>query len=204
MAHREFIHASRDVVSLLTYLFDSGMQVMLDSPQPEPRPYIVPATEIPQIEKGAFFIYHKEWVFGAFQMYPVTGGCNDGKYFVQPRVNFSPISIQFSGERVDQGQRRFGAAAVSMHDDWLEMPGNHLHPRPPEVCEWFQQIVSQLSSRVVIRVGVHKYFVCREVLSDPLAVACLPPFDYIPWNSNLLGPHPKRGGKARGNYGVNP
>ncbi len=186
MPDREFIHSSNDVASTLNYAFDSGMHIIDDTPQLQPKPYMLMRSEINKIEKGIFYLFRPEWVYGQFQMMTIPDGCNRGKYSVQPRVNFSPMTIYFSGEQKYQGKRKLGTATVSSHSDWLELPTMVTHPTLPEVYRWFKNIVAHLASDIIIRAGVHKYHVCRGVLADPTAKQCLPPFDFIPWNSESL------------------
>jgi hypothetical protein len=186
MPDREFIHSTSDVTSALNYAFDSGLLVRLDEPQTEPRPLMLTRANVADITKGVFFLFRPEWVFAPFQTMLISGGHNRAKYDISPRVNYAPISVSFQGERIDQGRRRFGNCVVSCHRDWLEMPAKIVRPSPPEVQEWWKRIVKHLSSGVVVKAGVHRYHICRGVISDPSAADSLPPFDFIPWGREVL------------------
>ena len=192
MADREFIHSSADVASTLRYAFDSGLQVRLDDPQVEARPRILSWADIGHVDSGVLFLFRPEWVFGPFQITQISGGYNVGKYDVAPRVNCAPLTVYFQGERMSEGRRLFGSCVVSSHSEWLEMPAKVLHPTPPDVHLLFKRIVAHLSSGIVIKAGVHKYHVCKGVISDPNAAECRPPFDFIPWSKELLYPRAKR------------
>ena len=186
MPDREIIHCSKDVFSLLAYAIDSGMQVMVGAPCPEPLPWILNYEDLTGLERGVFYLFRSEWVFGAFQVMPIATGYNRGKFFVQPRVNYSPITAYFGGERETEGKRRFGGGTLSFHSDWLQEPGKTLHPTPPDVKGSFESLFEHLTSGVVIKAGVHRYDVCRGVIADPSAGRCGPPFDFIPWSDELL------------------
>src|SRR2546422_9477438 len=101
MPDREFIHSTSDVASTLLYALDSGLQVMVEDPQSEPRPCMLTQTDVVGIEKGVFSLFRPEWVYGPFQIMRISAGCNAGRYDVSPRVNFSPITVYFGGERTD-------------------------------------------------------------------------------------------------------
>ena len=96
MPDREFIHSASDVASALLYAIDSGLQVMLDSPQTQPIPRVLTRDEAAKTEQGVFYLFRPEWVYGPFHMMDISGGYNKGKYFVQPRTNFAPISISLA------------------------------------------------------------------------------------------------------------
>jgi hypothetical protein len=191
MPSSEFIHSSSDVASTLLYAIDSGLQVRLDEPQLEPFPRMVTRSEVAEIIRGVFFIYRPEWYYGPFQIGAIPGGYNVGKYSVSPRINCSPITVYFQGERMDQGRRRFGDCLVSSHPDWLEMPAKIVRDTPPDVKEWFKRIVAHLSAGVFVKAGVHKYHISKGVMADPAAAECLPPFDFIPWGSEVLRRSPQ-------------
>lgn len=186
MPDREMIHSTSDVTSALLFALDSGLQVRLDDPQPEPRPHLLERSEIGKIERGIFFLFRPEWVYGPLQIFPISGGHNRGKFDVSPGVNVSAISLYFSGERINHGRRRLGAGAVSFDRNWLEMPAKAVRPTPPEVAVWFKRILGHLLSGLSVKAGVHKYELCRGVTSDPNLGECLPPFDFIPWNSDMI------------------
>jgi hypothetical protein len=186
MPDKEFIHSTVDVSSTLLYALDSGLTVMTDESQPDPQPRTLSRTEAASSERGVFYLIHPEWIFSDFQTMVISGGYQAGKYFIQPRVNFTGITIYFGGERIDQGRRRFGDCVVSWHRDWLEVPGNVLRPAPPDVAKWYKRILKHLSSGIVVRAGVHRYYVSRGVLADPSAIECIPPFDFIPWGPEVL------------------
>lgn len=188
MADREFIHSSADVTSTLLYAFDSGLQVRLDEPQVEARPRMLSRTDVGQVDSGVLFLFRTEWVFGPYQIMPISGGYNVGKYDVSPGVNHASLTVYFQGERMNEGRRLFGSCVVSSHSEWLEMPAKVLHPTPPEVHLLFKRVVAHLSSGIVIKAGVHKYNVCKGVINDPDAVECRPPFAFIPWSKELLHP----------------
>jgi hypothetical protein len=187
MPDREFIHSTADVASTLLFALNSGLLVMVDSPQQDPSPCMLTPEEAAKVERGSFYLFRPEWVFGPFQTMVIPSGHNEGRYFVQPRTNFAPVSVYFPGERIDHGTKRFGGAVVSWHRDWLEMPAKKVRPTPAEVQEWFKRINKQLSTKIVIPAGVHRYHVCKGVLADPTAPDALPPFDYIPWGKDVLG-----------------
>lgn len=193
MPDREFIHSTSDVTSTLLYAFDSGLQVMLDEPQPEARPCMLTRADVAAIKRGQFFLFRPEWVYGPLQTMVISGGYNRGKYDISPRVNYAPISVSFHGERMDQGRRRLGGCDVSCHSDWLEMPAKIVRATPPEVRDWWKRIVAHLSSGVVVKAGVHRYHICKGVIDDPIAEECLPPFDFIPWGSDVLRPRKANG-----------
>jgi len=81
---------------------------------------------------------------------------------------------------------------VSWDREWLEMPAKIVHAAPPDVREWWKRFVAHLSSGVVIKAGVHQFHVARGVLADPNSNKCLPPFDWIPWGSEVLQPENRR------------
>jgi hypothetical protein len=186
MPDTELIHSSADVPSTLLYALDSGLQVMVDEPQPEARARTLSRAEAGKTERGVFCLIHPDWIFGPSQTMAIDDGHNKGKYFVQPRVNFTGVTAYFGGERIDQGRRRFGSAAVSWHRDWLELPKKILWPAPPDVAKWYRRIVAHLSSGLIVKAGVHRYRVSRGVLADTAPSACLPPFDFIPWGADVL------------------
>jgi hypothetical protein len=186
MPDRELIHSTADVSSMVLYALDSGFQVMLDSPQPEPRPRMLARMDVNTFKEGVFLLFRPEWVYGNFRFMPISDGFNCGKFFVQPRTNFSPISVYFSGERIVEGQRKLGAGTVSFDRDWLELPAKALRDTPPDVEVWFKRIFTHVASRAVIKAGVHRYYVCRGVIADPNREDCLPPFDFIPWPNETL------------------
>lgn len=194
MPDREFIHTTSDVASTLMYALDSGLQAMLDAPQPESEPRMLDRSEVVNIERGCFELFRPEWVFGALETTVISSGYNRGKYFVQPRVNYAGVSLYFHGERMDHGRRRLGGAAVSFHREWLEVPAKIVRATPPEVEVWFKRIVAQLSSGITVMAGVHKYHISKGVMADPTATECLPPFDFIPWGPEILQhPIPPKG-----------
>src|SRR5579863_4590032 len=178
MPHREFIHTSSDVASLLLYALDSGMQVRLDEPQTERHPRILSRADVTTFDRGIFFLFRPEWVYGPFQTTEISGGYNRGKHFVMPRVNYSPIEICFQGERDELGRRRLGSGILSFHNDWLELPAKVLHRPPPEVKEWFKRMAVHLLTPLAINAGVHRYYLSRGVVADPDSVRCVPPFDF--------------------------
>ena len=186
MPDREFIHSTADVASTLLYAFDSGFQVRLDEPQLEPEPRMMSREEVANVVRGAFFLIRPEWVFGPLHTMKISGGYNIGKYFVQPGVNYASITLHFQGERIDQGKRRFGSGVLSFDRDWLGLPANNVRLTPPDVQFWFKRILQHLFSKIVIKAGVHRYHVCKGVINDPTVAECLPPFDFIPWDKELL------------------
>ncbi len=191
MPDREFIHCAGDVASVLAFALDNGFQVRLDEPQPLPRPRFIDRNEVSQLDRGIFFFLRPEWIFGDYQITEILGGYNKGKYDISPRVNNSPITISFHGEREQEGRHKLGGAVVSCHREWLEMPAKVVHLSPPEVKDWYKKIVTHLSSGVSIKAGVHRYYLTRGVVADPHAGECLPPFDYIPWGPEVIH-SPKR------------
>lgn len=98
------------------------------------------------------------------------------------------MTIYFQGERFDQGRRRLGNGVLSFHRDWLELPGKVVYPTPPEVGVWFKRIAAHLFSGIVVKAGVHRYHACKGLIADPTSAECLPPFDFIPWNRDVLKP----------------
>jgi len=186
MPDREFVHSTPDVATTLLFALDAGFQVRLDEPQVEPRPLMLSRAEAAEAKRGAFFLYRPEWMFGELQTMAISGGYNQGKYFVQAGVNSSPITVFFNGERIDQERRRLGSGVASFNRDWLELPAKRLMRSPPDVQIWFERIVKHMFSKVTIKAGVHKYHVCKRVLADADAADCLPPFDFIPWGANVL------------------
>lgn len=186
MPDREFIHASADVSSTLLLALDSGLLVMLDEPQAEPTPRMLSRADVAHLKEGSFYLFRSSWVFGPFQTMAILAGFNEGKYFVQPRVNFTAVSVYFGGERLDHGRRILGSCSVSCHRDWLQLPEKVVLPAPPEVRQWYERIVAHLSSGIFVEAGVHRYCVSPGVLSDLSASKCLPPFDYIPWGAHVL------------------
>jgi hypothetical protein len=186
MPDRELIHSLSDVASTLLYALDLGFQVRLDDPQPEPRPRLLSRSEISRIERGVFVLFRSEWMHGQLQIMPISSGHNSGKFFVSPSVNYSGITVYFSGERLDQGRRRLGDCMVSFDREWLELPAKVMKPTPPEVGVFFRKLLRHMSSRVVIKAGVHRYEICRGVIGDPAIGRCLPPFDFIPWDIGLF------------------
>jgi hypothetical protein len=179
----EMIHSTADVTSVLLFALDSGLRVRVDVPQPEPCPRLLERSEVGGITRGVFFLFQPEWVYGPLQILPIGAGCNAGEFFVSPRVNESPITLSFSGERIDEGHRRLGSGVLSYHRDWLELPNKIVRATPPEVREWFKRIKACLLTKTTINAGVHKYHLCKGVISDPNLAECLPPFDFIPWES---------------------
>lgn len=195
MPDRVFVHSTGDVASLLLFALDSGLQVILDEPQPEAFPGILTRNDVAMMVKGQFCLFRPEWVYGPFQCMEITEGYNRGRYFVQ-RINYAPIKVSFQGERLDGAQRRFGHAGVSSYRDWLELPAKVMRDAPPDTDIWFKRIVDHLSSGIVVKAGVHKYRICNGVLADPEAAECLPPFDFIPWGLDVLRPKSDEGRRA--------
>ncbi len=186
MPDREFIHSSSDVPSALIYALDHGLEVMSDDPQPEPVPCMLTRSEAAKTQRGQFFVYRPEWVFGPFQLTAASGGYYKGLYTVHPRTNFAHLTLFFHGERVERGRRTFGGCLVGSNPTWLAMPAKIVKPTPPEVNVWFKRIAHHLSSGVAIKAGVHKYHVTKGVMADADAAKCLPPFDFIPWGEDVL------------------
>lgn len=186
MPDHELIHSAADVTSALEYGLDSGLELMLDQPQDMPRPRILTRRDIPNFDRGTFFLYRPEWVYGPWKMMRLTAGLNKGKFFVQPRVNFSPISLHFNGETIVEGRRRFGAGVISIHSDWLEHPAQALRATPRDVELRFKRMVTHLSSGLVIKAHVHRYIICRGVIASPDIQQSEPPFDFIPWGRDVL------------------
>jgi len=186
MPNREFIHTASDVFSTLGYALDSGLQVRVDEPQPEPHARMLSRSDIPECRRGVYSLLRPEWVYGPFQTLAISSGHNVGKYAISPQVNHSAITVYFKGEELDQRRRRLGSCTVSYDQEWLEVPAQILRPTVPDVKDWFKRIVSHLSSGAVIRAGVHYYYVSRSVLADPSSAHCLPPFDFIPWGIDVL------------------
>jgi hypothetical protein len=162
---------------------DSGLRVMANTAFPTANPTELTIPEVSNLQRGDFFLFRPEWVFGPFQTMAISGGVSAGNYFVQPRVNFAPVSIFFNGESLERGRRRFGSGVISYHADWLEVPGTVVKPTPNDVKQWFKRLVEHLSSGVIVTGGVNAYLVCRGVLADPELDECLPPFDFIEWIS---------------------
>jgi hypothetical protein len=182
MADRAFIHAAADVSSTLAFALDSGLCVIdAGMEQSKPFPNKLERTDVAQRQKGVFYLFSPEWVFGPFQFDQIQEGYYRGNFSIQPRVNFAAVTVYFQGERMDQGQRRFGDCLVSSHRHWLEVPGNVVRPEPPDVDEWFKCIAAHLASGIAIKAGVHRYGVTKGVLADPNRNEALPPFDFIPW-----------------------
>src|SRR5688572_5941153 len=140
MPDREFIHSAFDVSAVLYYALGSGMQVIVDTPQPEPRPRMITTEDVPLYESGVFLLFKPEWVYGEFQVSLASAGHYAGKFFVQPRVNFAPVTVYFSGERLVDGRRKLGSGVLSVHSDWLEMPAKLTHSTPAEVKMWFKKV----------------------------------------------------------------
>jgi hypothetical protein len=181
MPDREFIHSTHDIATALTYALDSGMTVIVDHPQQEPRPHILARKEIITFDRGVFLLSQPNWQFGARQMTKILGGAHQGLYSMSPRVNQSPITIYFQGERIDRQRRRLGSGVLSFHRDWLELPSKVVRKTPADVQIWFDKLASHLFSKTAIKAGAHRYHLCRGVVADPQANHCLPPFDFIPW-----------------------
>ena len=152
---------------------------MHDIPQKEPRPLFLKQEDINELKRGVFQLFRADWVFGAFQSWVIDDGHNQGMFFVQPRVNYSPITVHFLGERVVEGRRRLGAAGISFRRDWLAIPGNVVRSTPVEVEVWFRKIANFLTSGIVVKAGVHRYHVSKGVAADPNSSECLPPYDFI-------------------------
>lgn len=185
MPHRELIHSESDVASALLYALDSGFQIRTDDAQPKPKPCILNRKQAAVSKSGVFYLFRPEWVYGEFQIMPISGGTNRGKYIVSPSVNHSPIVLYFSGERNATKRRRFGAGLLSFNREWLELPAKVIRRTPPEVELWFKKIFKHLSSGIAIKTGKHNYYICRGVMADHSREEALPPFDFIPWKLSL-------------------
>src|SRR5260370_41290342 len=114
MPDRELFHFFSDVSSTLLYALDLGLQVRLDEPQPEPRQRLLDREEISGIEGGVFMLFRPDWKYGPLQFMRIAGGHNSGKFCVSPRVNCSPISIYFVGERLFRAWPRFRGCAGAL------------------------------------------------------------------------------------------
>jgi hypothetical protein len=186
MADREIIHCTADVANALYFVLDNGFQVAQDLPSEVPEPQMLTRSKVGGIQKGVFLVFRPEWLFGPFQFMAISDGANQGKFFLQPRVNYSAITLYFGGERVEKGQRMLGSGAVSFYREWLELPAKVLKPAPDDGPAWFKKIIAQLSAGIVIKAGKHRYEICRGVIADPSSAQCLPPFEFIPWNKELF------------------
>jgi len=193
MPDREMIHSTADVTSALLFAFDSGLQVRMDTPQSDPRPRLLDRQELGKLSSGVFFLFRPEWVYGPLQILPISDGHNAGKFTVSPGVNTSAISVYFSGERVDRGRRRLGTGVISFDREWLELPAKVMRPTPRAVGVWFKRIAAHLLTGTFVKGGLHKYYLCRHVSGDSSASECLPPFDFIPWGSDLIRGHHGQG-----------
>lgn len=186
MPSQQLIHVNADIPRILDYALGAGFRVAIDGRSCGPRPKMLGSLEAHEAEPGAFFLVRPEWVFGPMQMSEISSGHYAGKYFLQPRVNFTGISLYFRGEGAEGNRRRLGDGFISWHREWLEMPAKVLHLVPSEVEVWYSDLARQLLSRVAVKAGVHSYKLTRGVLSDEQAAECLPPFDFIPWSVDLF------------------
>ena len=153
MPDREIIHSTADVPAALAYAFDAGFQVMLDEPQIEPKPRLLAQSEVSSMARGVFYLFRATWVYGPIETMKIDAGCNQAKFFVKPRVNFSPITLYFGGERKANGQRQLGAGLVSFDRNWLELPRSVVRPTPTDVEVWHKKIFCHLTTGVFVRVG---------------------------------------------------
>lgn len=196
MPDKELIHVTSDLTAALLFALDGGLQVRVDEPQLVPRPRLLERSEVGTFTKGVFFLFRPEWVHGPFQILPISAGHNQGKYTVSPGINVPGLTLYFGGESIDQGRRRLGTGAVSFNQEWLELPTKAIRRAPPEIGQWWKRILSHILSGASIKVGAHRYELCRAAADDPNLLQCLPPFDFIPWNREVIQ-RPKNGPKIQ-------
>jgi hypothetical protein len=181
MPNREFIHASEDVAKILKFVIELGLIIRVDQPTIDREPKVLSVDEIEEINRGVFFIFHPNWFFGEDQYIQISDGINRGKYSISPRVNGSPITLYFGGERIDGDILRLGSGFLSWDKKWLYQPEGTIHNAPREVGIVYEKIIKFMDMRKSLKGGIHTYMVLEAAWCKLNAKEVFPPFDYILW-----------------------
>jgi len=180
MPEKQFIHADEDVESVLRFADSIGLLLlpdMLEDKNARPRK----PEELRAFSRGTIYLFRPEWVMDDIQMRLIDGGAYAGKYTVPPSTNFSPINLYFHGEMDIEGVHRLGIGGISFKRDWFHYKAHEIRLSPPEVEPMYKQVCKHLFSKIFVKGGVHRYYVCKQAAELAARIETLPPFDYIPW-----------------------
>ncbi len=180
MPEKQIIHTDEDIQSILHFADSIGLLLLpdtLEEAQARPKK---PA-ELRSFSRGTIYLYRPEWVVDGIPVRRINGGADAGKYDVPHGTNFSPIDLNFSGEKEIAGMRRLGIGNVSFQREWLHRKAHEMRPAPPEVEQVYKQLCKHLLSNVIARGGGHCYHVCKQAAELARRIETRPPYDYIPW-----------------------
>ena len=77
--------------------------------------------------------------------------------------------------------RCLGIGSVSFQREWLHRKAHEMRLTPPEVEPMYKQVYKHLLSRIFVKGGVHRYYVCKHAAELAARIETRPPYDYIPW-----------------------
>lgn len=64
MAHTQFIHTTQDVVRILKFASEEGVEIYRDMPVSGPSVSKVNPDELSQLDSGSFLMTRSQWIFG--------------------------------------------------------------------------------------------------------------------------------------------
>ena len=180
MPHKRIIHANEDIESILRYADSVGLVLLpQDLENDNVQPWKV--DELRLFSRGTILLFRPEWVVDDIQLNPIDAGPRAGKYTVRASINMSAISLYFHGEMDIDGVHRLGIGSVSFQREWLHDKAHEMRLSPPDVEHVYKEVCKHLLSRISVRGGRHRYYVCKQAAELAARIPTRPPFDYIPW-----------------------
>ena len=180
MPYKRIIHTNEDTQSVLRFADSIGLLLLpdiLEDDDARPRK----PEELEWFSRGVIHLFRPEWVEGGVQVRLIDGGADVGKYHVCAGINLSTIELSFSGDKDIAGVRRLGPGVISFKREWLHDKAHEMRPAPPDVEQVYKQVCKHLLSRIFVKGGGHRYYVCKHAAELAARMETRPPFDYIPW-----------------------
>lgn len=177
---KEFIHAHEDIESVLRFADSVGLLLLpdiLEDDDVQPRK----PEELEWFSGGVFHLFRPEWVVDGIQVQLIDGGADVGRYHVCSGINMSAITLSFHDDEDVGGVRRLGAGGISFRREWLHANAHEMRLSPPEVERMYKEVCKHLFSKITVRGGRHRYYVCKMAAEVASRIETRPPFDYIPW-----------------------
>lgn len=179
MAHTQFIHTTQDVVRILKFASEEGVEIYRDMPVSGPSVSKVNRDELSQLYSGSFLLTKSQWIFGQLEFVRISAGYNKGKFFLKPRTNFSSIAVYFGKEICGSETVRLASGVMSRYPDWLRSSDATIQPSPENVKSDYNRILKFIGKNKVLRSGGQTYYVTDSAWERLVSGAALPPFEYI-------------------------
>lgn len=181
MPYKRIIHAREDIESVLRFADSIGLLLLPVELGTEEEPRPRKPEELRSFSRGEILLFRTQWVEDGIEVLRMDSGVFAGTYSVRYGINFSPISLSFSGDEDIAGVRLLGCGSVSFQREWLHRKAHEMRLTPPEVEPMYKQVCKHLLSKIVARGGGHCYHVCKQAVEVAARSPTRPPFDYIQW-----------------------